>query len=70
MKRSKTVNLTGTALCMALGVVFPVFFHMLGAGSAFLPMHTPVLLCGLLFGWGYGRRLSLEKARVIRRDKV
>ena len=53
MKKS-TVNLTGTALCMALGLVLPVFFHMIGAGSAFLPMHIPILLCGLLFGWQYG----------------
>ena len=54
MKKSMTADLTGTALCMALGVVFPIFFHMLGAGPAFLPMHIPVLLCGLLFGWEYG----------------
>ena len=48
------MNLTGTALCIALGLVLPVFFHMIGAGFAFLPMHIPVLLCGLLFGWQYG----------------
>lgn len=54
MKKATTINLTGAALCMALGVVFPIFFHMLGAGPAFLPMHIPVLLCGLLFGWEYG----------------
>lgn len=53
MKKS-TVNLTGAALCMALGLVLPIFFHMIGAGSAFLPMHIPILLCGLLFGWQYG----------------
>lgn len=54
MKKSTTVSLTGTALCMALGIIFPIFFHLLGAGAAFLPMHIPVLLCGLLFGWEYG----------------
>ncbi len=54
MKMTKTVRITGTALCMALGLVFPMLFHMMGAGSAFLPMHIPVLLCGLLFGWQYG----------------
>lgn len=53
MKKS-TVSLTGTALCMALGLVLPTLFHMIGAGSVFLPMHIPVLLCGLLFGWQYG----------------
>lgn len=54
MKKNTTIHLTGTALCMALGLVFPIVFHMIGAGPAFLPMHFPVLLCGLLFGWQYG----------------
>jgi len=54
MKKSFTVNLTGTALCLALGVILPPLFHLVGAGSTFLPMHIPVLLCGLLFGWQYG----------------
>lgn len=54
MKKSMTVNLTGAALCVALGLILPVLFHMIGAGSVFLPMHIPVLLCGLLFGWQYG----------------
>lgn len=54
MKRTVTVNFTGTALCIALGLVLPVCFHLLGAGQAFLPMHLPVLLCGFAFGWQYG----------------
>ena len=54
MKKTMTMNLTGTALCMALGLVLPVLFHLFGAGSVFLPMHIPVLLCGLLFGWQWG----------------
>ncbi len=54
MKKTMTVNLTGTALCIALGLVLPTFFHMFGAGTTFLPMHIPVLLCGLIFGWQYG----------------
>ena len=38
-----------TALCMALGVVLPMAFHMIpNAGSVMLPMHIPVLLCGLV----------------------
>ena len=49
MKKTTTVSMTGTALCMALGLVLPVLFHMVGAGPTFLPMHIPVLLCGLLF---------------------
>ena len=54
MKNTKTARITGTALCMALGLILPSFFHMIGAGPTFLPMHIPVLLCGLLFGWQYG----------------
>lgn len=54
MKKTTTVSMTGTALCMALGLVLPVLFHMVGAGPTFLPMHIPVLLCGLLFGWQCG----------------
>lgn len=54
MKKTMTVNLTGTALCIALGLVLPMLFHMFGAGPIFLPMHIPVLLCGLIFGWQYG----------------
>ena len=44
-----------TAICIALCVVLPLLFHWVpNAGSVFLPMHIPVLLCGLLCGWPYG----------------
>ena len=43
------------ALCTALCVVLPIAFHAIpDAGSVFLPMHIPVLLCGLICGWPYG----------------
>ena len=43
------------ALCVALCVVLPITFHTIpDAGSVFLPMHIPVLLCGLICGWPYG----------------
>ncbi len=54
MKRNQTKNLVIAALCLALGILFPQIFHVFGAGSTFLPMHIPVLLCGLLCGWQYG----------------
>lgn len=51
----KTRNLIYTALCTALGIVLPFAFHGVpNAGSIFLPMHIPVLLCGLICGWEYG----------------
>lgn len=50
-----TKKLILTALCMALGVVLPMAFHAIpNAGSVLLPMHIPVLLCGLSTGLGYG----------------
>ena len=43
------------ALCVALCVVLPMAFHAIpNAGSVMLPMHIPVLLCGMACGWPYG----------------
>ena len=43
------------ALCVALCVVLPMAFHAIpNAGSVMLPMHIPVLLCGMVCGWPYG----------------
>mgnify|MGYP003293307846 FL=1 len=55
MKLSRIKCLTIAALCVALCVVLPMAFHMIpNAGSVMLPMHIPVLLCGLVCGWQYG----------------
>jgi len=44
-----------TALLIALGVVLPLALHGVpNAGMALLPMHIPVLLCGILCGFPYG----------------
>lgn len=54
-KMSSTKRLILAALCVALGVVLPIVFHSIAnAGSIFLPMHIPVLLCGLICGWPFG----------------
>lgn len=51
----KIYKLVITAMCVALGLVLPMAFHAIqNAGSIFLPMHIPVLLCGLLVGSEYG----------------
>ena len=43
------------ALFVALCVVLPIAFHSIpNAGSIMLPMHIPVLLCGMICGWPYG----------------
>lgn len=50
-----TKKLIVAALCAALCVVLPMAFHAIpNAGSIFLPMHIPVLLCGFLCSWPYG----------------
>lgn len=55
MKKNQTKQLVVTAMCIALGVVLPLTLHSIpNAGSILLPMHIPVLLCGLLLGWPYG----------------
>lgn len=54
MKKTNVKTLTVAAMCFAMGILLPVLFHAMGLGSAFLPMHIPVLLCGLLCGWRFG----------------
>ena len=55
MNFSSIKRLTLTALCIALCVVVPMAFHVIpNAGQVMLPMHIPVLLCGLVCGWQYG----------------
>ena len=51
---SSVKRATICSFCIALCCVLPLAFHALGVGSAFSPMHLPVLLCGLLCGWPYG----------------
>lgn len=48
-------NLVLAAMFMALGIVLPFFTGQIPQiGSMLLPMHLPVLLCGLICGWQYG----------------
>jgi len=41
-------------LFIALGILLPIAFHMIGQGKVFLPMHLPVLLAGFTCGPGVG----------------
>ena len=44
-----------SAMFLALGLVLPLLTGQIPQiGSALLPMHIPVLLCGLICGWQYG----------------
>ncbi|MCR5177005.1 MAG: ECF transporter S component [Anaerovibrio sp.] len=51
----RTKKIVFAGLFIAVGVLLPIAFHMLGAsGRLFLPMHIPVLMGGLLLGPVYG----------------
>jgi niacin transporter len=44
-----------TSLLIAVGVVLPVSLHFVpNAGNVLLPMHVPVLICGIACGFPYG----------------
>ena len=44
-----------SAMFMAIGLVLPFFTGQIQQiGNMLLPMHIPVLLCGLICGWQYG----------------
>lgn len=49
----KTKKITYLAIFVALGIVLPQFFHLVGGpviGSILLPMHIPVLVGAMLLG--------------------
>lgn len=55
MKMTMIKKAVFTAVCAALCVVLPMAFHAVpNGGNIFLPMHIPVLLCGLMCGWPFG----------------
>ncbi|BBF42830.1 hypothetical protein lbkm_1515 [Lachnospiraceae bacterium KM106-2] len=48
-------KLTLSAIFIAIGLLLPFFTGQIPAvGKMLLPMHIPVLLCGLLCGWQFG----------------
>lgn len=57
-----TRRLCAASLLIAVGVLLPQIFHLIGgraAGSVFSPMHLPVLICGLLLGPAWGAAAGL-----------
>lgn len=48
-------DLALSAMFLTLGLVLPFFTGQIPqVGNMLLPMHMPVLLCGLICGWRYG----------------
>lgn len=55
MKNKYIQNLVMAAMLMAVGIVLPFFTGQIPQiGNMLLPMHLPVLVCGLICGWQYG----------------
>ena len=55
MKTRSLKNLVPSALFLAIGLVLPFFTGQIPTiGKMLLPMHIPVLLCGLICGWQWG----------------
>ena len=55
MSKMKVKQMVITAMFIAIGIVLPLAFHSIPrAGSILLPMHIPVLLCGIICGFPYG----------------
>ena len=50
-----TKKLTLAALFLAIGLLLPFFTGQIREiGNKLLPMHIPVMLCGIVCGWKYG----------------
>lgn len=54
-RKNQIVNLTLAAMFLAIGLLLPLLTGQIKQiGNMLLPMHIPVLLCGLICGWQYG----------------
>ena len=55
MKNNALKNLVLSAMFLGLGLTLPFLTGQIQSiGNMLLPMHVPVLLCGLICGWQYG----------------
>lgn len=53
-------NLTLSAMFLAIGLLLPFLTGQIQIiGNMLLPMHIPVLLCGLICGWKYGLGIGI-----------
>ncbi len=61
--KTKNINLINTllsAMFISIGLILPFFTGQIQQiGNMLLPMHIPVMLCGLICGWQYGLAVGL-----------
>lgn len=59
MKQQALRNMMLAAMFTAIGIILPFFTGQIPQiGGMLLPMHLPVLLCGLICGWQYGAAIG------------
>lgn len=60
MKESKLRKIMLSAMFLAIGTALPFLTGQIKEiGDSLLPMHIPVMLCGLICGWKYGLIVGL-----------
>ena len=60
MKKQNLQKLVISALFLAVGMVLPFLtMQIKEISDSLLPMHIPVMLCGILCGYGYGATIGL-----------
>ena len=60
LRKTDVTRLTLSALFLALALALPFLTGQIPQlGSALLPMHLPVLLCGMICGWPWGLAVGL-----------
>ena len=60
MKSIKTKRLVLSAMLLCMGLVLPFLTGQIKEiGDSLLPMHIPVMLCGIMCGYSYGATVGL-----------
>jgi uncharacterized membrane protein YuzA (DUF378 family) len=58
-RRAVTRHITLSSFFIALGLLLPMVFHLIGIGSTFLPMFWPVAIGAFLLPWPYALSVAL-----------
>jgi hypothetical protein len=58
-RRSVTRHITLSSFFIALGLLLPMVFHLVGLGSAFLPMFWPVAMAAFLLPWPFALAVAV-----------
>lgn len=60
MKKKNILNLVLSAMFLSMALILPFLTGQIPQiGKMLLPMHIPVILCGMICGWQYGMTIGL-----------